>query len=255
MLGTCVLGISLVAGCSHSRDLQNPPVVSTSTERAPVVVAGPRVQSSPCTACQEAPPTPAYPAYTQQPATWTTSELVALARARPVDPASPRVIASSDDAAPARPMTAIQQVSASEPATEAPPQVSAPTPRAAVVQSAVVQAPEIRIDDKPSKPRGEDPPKRRSYTDITAAACFGHAADYSWLGGQLEQTRLGKGWRLRFASVDEDEPHGGTVSLTGDIDLPSLKDGDFIRVRGYLVDPNDRGRAPIYHVESYEPVN
>jgi len=76
---------------------------------------------------------------------------------------------------------------------------------------------------------------------------------FSWLGGQLESSRLVKGWRLRFASVDEDEPHGGTVTLTGD--LPPLKDGQFIRVRGYLVDPQEHGLAPVYHVESYEPLN
>jgi len=102
-------------------------------------------------------------------------------------------------------------------------------------------------------PRGESAPVRKSYVDFTAADCFAHAADYSSLTGQVEQSR--HGCRLRFASVDEQDEHGGSVSLTGDASLSSLKDGQYLRVQGHLADPENKSAAPPYHVDSFDTLD
>lgn len=101
---------------------------------------------------------------------------------------------------------------------------------------------------------GESIPARRVFHDITASPCFAKAEDYSWLQGQVEYTRLSKSWRLRYASVDEEDRFGGSVTLTGDTVLDSLKDGEYVRIRGYLPNPDARGSAPTYRVEAIEAV-
>src|SRR5581483_199982 len=53
---------------------------------------------------------------------------------------------------------------------------------------------------------------------------YGHAADYSWLRGEVEHTR--RGWHLRYASMDESDMHGGSVMLADNGQLSELKDGD-----------------------------
>jgi hypothetical protein len=101
---------------------------------------------------------------------------------------------------------------------------------------------------------GEPVPSRRAVVDITAAPCFAKAEDYSWLQGQVEYSRLSKSWRLRYASVDEIDRYGGSVTLTGDSVLDNLKDGQYIRVTGYLPNADSRSIAPTFHVESIEQV-
>jgi hypothetical protein len=104
-------------------------------------------------------------------------------------------------------------------------------------------------------PRSEPPPPRRSYVDATAAPCFGRAPDYSWLSGQVEYSRLGRGWRLRYSSVDDVDHYGGSVTLIEDQDLSGLTDGQYVTVRGHLSNPNDPGPAPAYRVESFQHID
>ncbi|HZY88119.1 MAG TPA: hypothetical protein VFE78_25010 [Gemmataceae bacterium] len=99
-------------------------------------------------------------------------------------------------------------------------------------------------------PRNEPPPPRRSFADVTADACFAHAKDYGWLRGRVEYSRLSKGWRLRYASVDEDDRFGGSVTLADGSQVRALKDGDLIEVRGRLADPGADAASPLYQVES-----
>jgi hypothetical protein len=99
-------------------------------------------------------------------------------------------------------------------------------------------------------PRSEPPPPRRSFADVTADACFAHAKDYGWLRGRVEYSRLSKGWRLRYASVDEDDRFGGSVTLAAGSHLRTLKDGDLVEVRGRLADAAADSASPLYQVES-----
>jgi len=225
-LGLGVLGTLFVAGCSHasSRDTMNPPLASASgyvvSQQQPAVRA-------PCAVCQN-----------------TAGQTVA--EVRPV--------AAVQDAPAQQPdalNTTVQQAAAWQSMVD-PPSQAAP---AKVVQTAAVIAPAVFQEDKPAATsRGETVQSRRSYTDITASASFGHAGDYSWLSGQVEKTRLGKGWRLRYAWVDEDDPYGGSVSLIDDPKLPAFKDGQMVRVSGHLVEPQNHGPAPAYRVETVETI-
>jgi hypothetical protein len=90
--------------------------------------------------------------------------------------------------------------------------------------------------------------------DITAHSCFAHAQDYSWLSGQVQYSRYHQSWRLRYASVDEDDQYGGSVTLVDDGKLGELKDGAYVKVRGRMVNPEARTAAPPYEVDAVEPV-
>src|SRR5262249_19173803 len=52
---------------------------------------------------------------------------------------------------------------------------------------------------------------------------YGHAPDYHWLIGELQQWR--KEWRLRYAPIDEEDTYGGTVTLLTEGPLENLKHG------------------------------
>jgi hypothetical protein len=67
-------------------------------------------------------------------------------------------------------------------------------------------------------------------------------------------SRLSRGWRLRYASVDEVDRYGGSVTLTENLDLDHLKDGQYILVRGHLSNPTDTSTSPAYRAESFKPI-
>ncbi len=96
---------------------------------------------------------------------------------------------------------------------------------------------------------------RRSFVDITAHACFGHAEDYGWLSGQLQHLKTKDCWRLRYASVDEDDAHGGSVTLVDKNGLlAGCKDGQYVRITGQLLSAADRSIAPDYQLDSLQAV-
>jgi len=121
--------------------------------------------------------------------------------------------------------------------------------------------------NNPALTRGEPPPQRKSFVDTTAQPFFGHAEDYSWLQGQVEYSCLSKCWRLRYASVDEEDCYGGSVNLIENELLHKLKDGQQVRVQGRLTKVADVQQAggtttfadgknitPHYRVDSLRPV-
>jgi hypothetical protein len=129
-------------------------------------------------------------------------------------------------------------------------------------------AQEVAVATKPKAEAAPQPVTKHEETLDTAAApapelpavpekpkrspLFGHADDYQWLRGQVEISRLSTGCRLRFADMDEEDPHGGSVTLTGDSRLRGLQDGAYVHVSGHLVNPGDKGTAPAYHVDRFE---
>jgi hypothetical protein len=104
-------------------------------------------------------------------------------------------------------------------------------------------------------PRAEPGPRRRSFVDITAAPCFGHAPDYHWLSGQVEYSRILHAWRLRYASVDETDRFAGSVTLIENAHVGYLRDGEYVRVVGHLVNPDADGPAPAYRIESFHVID
>jgi hypothetical protein len=105
-------------------------------------------------------------------------------------------------------------------------------------------------------PRAEPAPKRKSFVDLSAAACFAHAPDYNWIFGQVEYSSVAKEWRLRYASVDETDRFGGRVSLIENHHVGLLRDGMCVHVRGHLVNPENTGNGPtFYRVEWYRTID
>jgi hypothetical protein len=105
-------------------------------------------------------------------------------------------------------------------------------------------------------PRASEGPRLRAVVDLTAAACFGRAADYTWLSGQVEFLASTKQWRLRYASVDETDRYGGCVRLIENEHVQYLRDGQYIRAQGRLVNPHEPpGRPAYYRIESFQDIN
>ena len=122
--------------------------------------------------------------------------------------------------------------------------------------------------NNPALTRGEAPPPRKSFADVTAQPFFSHAPDYSWLQGQVEYSHFGNSWRLRYSSVDESDSYGGSVTLLDNNLLQNLKDGQYIRVQGHLASDTEvlqtthfpdrtagRNISPLYHVDMVRPVD
>jgi hypothetical protein len=82
--------------------------------------------------------------------------------------------------------------------------------------------------------------RRRSYADITAKACFSHAPDYTWVQGELVYLHSHNCWRIRYASVDEDDKYGGGINLVETGPMENFKDGQCVRVQGHPADPENK---------------
>jgi hypothetical protein len=129
-----------------------------------------------------------------------------------------------------------------------------PVAPAAAPQIEEAAGPAVPAEPLSPFPRSEGTPRRKSYVDLTAAPCFGHAADYTWLRGQAEYSRISKGWRLRYASVDEVDRYGGSVTLVENKESGRLKDGQYVAVRGHISSTGEEGAAASYWVESFEVI-
>ncbi len=89
---------------------------------------------------------------------------------------------------------------------------------------------------------------RRSFPDITARAEFGRSPDYCVLTGELSFIPQKKQWRLRFASIDEEDRYGGSVTLDAGREMHEFRSGDLVTVHGEMVNRDSRDIAPLYRV-------
>jgi hypothetical protein len=103
-------------------------------------------------------------------------------------------------------------------------------------------------------PYREGPAGRRTFTDITAHPKFAHDPNYRWLVGRLDYSKVRQTWTLRFASVEEDDRYGGSVTLADSGRLAAFQSGQLVRVEGQLVDPVDTRPRPAFHAQSIRPV-
>lgn len=134
---------------------------------------------------------------------------------------------------------------AATPAPTMPNPLSAETMAAALPVSFEVPKPNLkRTAVEPTKLESVD-------ARTTGMGRYGHAADYSWVCGEVQHTR--KGWRLRYASVDETDAYGGSVTLSDDPRLTQLKEGEIYTVEGRLQNPESRFSAPTYVVSDVKP--
>jgi hypothetical protein len=133
-----------------------------------------------------------------------------------------------------------------------PPQ-TAVTPRVAppMQLAATVQQPAELKAETPSGPellpvKFESSPEPARTPQIG----YGHAPDYSWLTGELQYVHVRNAWRVRFASVDEEDRYGGSVTLVELGSTDKLANGQFVRVEGSLVHPDSQEPSPAYRVSS-----
>jgi hypothetical protein len=98
---------------------------------------------------------------------------------------------------------------------------------------------------------GEEPASPRTTAGAPPmTGPYGHGQDYGWLKGEVEKSLHGV--RLRYARVDEEDTYGGSVTLVADAQVDGLRDGQRVRVRGHLVDPQASNLAPAYKVIAVE---
>ncbi len=83
-----------------------------------------------------------------------------------------------------------------------------------------------------------------------ASIPYNHAPDYQWLTGELRYSPARAVWCLHYAGPDEDDRHGGTVTLVAATPLTDLRSGLVVRVEGELLDSQSQEPSPPYQVRS-----
>lgn len=88
------------------------------------------------------------------------------------------------------------------------------------------------------------PPVTSSDADMPASKKFmdrsGHESDYSWITGQIHF--VNGNWIIEYASPGTVDQFGGKLILT-QVDTRNLRDGDFVNVRGSLLNSSGRSNA------------
>ncbi len=279
-LKVCVLGLALLAGCNHLGGREDVAPCRTGCRPCAQACTCTWRQAGPCGACGGAAPAlrpaPATPAARPVPAEQpkAPAPLAIPAEALPITPPlrAPAAldrptdcVCSAPTTAPCRACEACRPCPAPPPCTICPPCPCPATPIATLsfapaedrASLTAIEAPRPLPDgigDVERLPAGGA--RRRSFTDLTAAACFGHAPDYHWVSGQVEYCRIRKEWRLRYASVDETDRYGGRLVLVENEHLGYLSDGQYVRVEGHLVTPADTaGGTGFYRIEAFRVID
>jgi hypothetical protein len=284
-----VIGSVGISGCNHSRTSGRPacPPVSFASEMGPKTQTARPEQApiqQPVNAGQETPARPAaLPDQVQKPAADPDGQNPPTTQP-PIKPAGARGLPSPRNQ-PAKPIRLPAAVSAKAPASvevrqglmmEVPPDtVIVLAPLEPVTVMSKPTAPGSPIPLPPPLPpsalasvTGEEaeapvvqsnsiPPPADAATAAKTTLpggppAFGHSADYTILSGEVVQFR--KTWRLRYATVDQADQHGGCVVLEGDEHLARLREGQFVRVQGKLILPESRAGMPTFEVKALQPL-
>lgn len=87
----------------------------------------------------------------------------------------------------------------------------------------------------------------------------GHAADYSWLTGQLFYVHADGGlWVLRYAPLSQEDPNGGGIVLARDLRMDSYHEGDLVTVHGEIINQQRSTvflGGPLYRASSIQLVD
>lgn len=178
------------------------------------------------------------PAVVEQTATTTSPPPAEVAAKEP--PATPRPT----------PMASLKAPEEKKP-TKPEVDVVAAIPTDAIPASEVQQASATSTSPTDAPVRAASMPPTNDCTNPSAS--FWHNEDHTELRGQLQNTRLTKGWRLRYAPIDQDDEFGGSVRFTDDSQIDGFQDGQMVRVRGRLIADGMR-IAPYFRVDSIEVI-
>ncbi|MEM8946640.1 MAG: hypothetical protein AAGD11_15815 [Planctomycetota bacterium] len=83
-----------------------------------------------------------------------------------------------------------------------------------------------------------------------ASSRYGFAPDYTWLRGQLRFSSETNSWSLRYLpSQGSADGFGGELSIANPQALGGLRGGEYVQLRGRVIQPSSAGRAlPAYSV-------
>ena len=99
----------------------------------------------------------------------------------------------------------------------------------------------------------EDSTPPAANADVTAQPRFAHDPNYHRLVGVLEYSKIQDAWTLRYASVEEEDRYGGSVTLHGSGPMNAFKNRQVVRVEGHLINPDSQQIRPAFQVESIHP--
>jgi hypothetical protein len=252
---------------------------------SPCPAASPVATYKPCVICASGtaakssamPVAPNAPFVTDQGSPYTTGTQFMPPAAAPVPPAAASTAppASRADwptitspvftpkAQPAAPLESLKPVP-EVPATELPEPAKLPV-RPNEPAPLQPKRPQVQTDAPPDANLGQTPePEVASIIQTGAVATeptpvaappilFRPSTGAKTLTGAVESWR--RTWRLRYAGVDVEDPHGGRVTLIGGRALDQLHEGQRIRVRGILIPTADRGSAPAFDVQAIELID
>jgi hypothetical protein len=87
-------------------------------------------------------------------------------------------------------------------------------------------------------------------------AGYYHSADYGTLVGELHYNPRQNTWRLRYASIDEEDKYGGSVTLNNvGREMADFKTGQYVRIEGSVVNKESREVSPAYTVRDILPAS
>ena len=87
----------------------------------------------------------------------------------------------------------------------------------------------------------------------TAPPRFAHDPKYQQLLGIIAYSKIQDAWVLRYASVEDSDRYGGSVTLVYSGRLNAFKSGQRVRVEGHLIDPESRQIRPAFEAKSIRP--
>ncbi len=135
-------------------------------------------------------------------------------------------------------------------------------PVEAEIPSRISAPAKVEIPTKAEAPAKQDLPARVTAPptaevpapkqDAPGRPAYGHTEGYRVLMGQVQQWR--RTWRLRYAALESEDPHGGSVTLLGGAELDRLREGQHVRVRGLLLPADDAQNSARYQVDAIEPI-
>jgi hypothetical protein len=111
--------------------------------------------------------------------------------------------------------------------------------------------PQAPITEEPGTSAAVVPVPSASPNDMGFQESCSHDEDFTWIRGEAQKSR--QGWRLRYAGVDEMDPHGGCVTLAGEEHFAQLQDGQSYKVYGRLLPCDERTTAPLFHIDAVAP--
>lgn len=92
-------------------------------------------------------------------------------------------------------------------------------------------------------PQTEPAPRR-----LAGDGQFAHDANYQWLVGTVDYSRIQQAWVLRYVPVEEEDRYGGCVTLVTNRPM-NFKQGQTLRVQGALIDPDSQQLRPAFQVQ------